>query len=516
MPETILIVDDGKDNRDFLAQHVLAPNEFNYLQAKDGAEGLQLALQERPDLILLDFQMPRLNGLQVLERLRQENVYIPVILMTLHGSEEIAINVYRLGVKDYVKKPYSVTEMLDAINRALSETRLRKERDELTNRILDANQQLQRRLQQFEILHQIGKRVTSSTDIASLLPQLVDAATRITEAEEGLLVLLQDGEMHARARKAVNSDYATAMDTPIKDRVSGHVLQQQQPILLEPEQLRGSNAPHSLICVPLTVGSRQIGTLQVLNHARDSRVFDQNDLLIVSSLGDYGAIAIENSRNLSALQESKQHVQNTFEQFVPPSVVKEALQTDVAPGGKRQVISVLFADIRGYTTFSERVSPEKVLEVLNHYLSVAGDIIIGWEGTLDKFMGDGLMAIFNAPTPQPDHAQRAAESALAMRQGIEEINRAYRMNLQYSLGIHVGEAVVGYLGTQYNVNYTAIGDTVNLAKRLQEKAAPGQILVSDLLVQKLGRQAQANPVGKIRVKGREEAAMVYELLELNS
>jgi len=249
MSETILVVDDGKDNRDFLAQHVLTPNGFQYMLAKDGAEGLQLALQERPDLILLDFQMPRLNGLQVLERLRAENVHIPVILMTLHGSEEIAINVYRLGVKDYVKKPYSVGEMLDAINRALSETRLRKERDDLTNRILSANQELQRRLQQFEILHQIGKRVTSSTDIESMLPQLVDAATRITEAEEGLLILLQDGQMHARARKPVNSDYAQTMDTPINDRVSGHVLQQQQPIVLEPEQLRGSNAPQSVVCL---------------------------------------------------------------------------------------------------------------------------------------------------------------------------------------------------------------------------------------------------------------------------
>jgi len=239
-------------------------------------------------------------------------------------------------------------------------------------------------------------------------------------------------------------------------------------------------------------------------------------LLIVGALADYGAIAIENSRNYAALQASKERVQNTFEQFVAPSVVKEALEGDVAPGGKRQVISVLFADIRGYTRFSERVSPEKVLEVLNHYLSVAGDIIIGWEGTLDKFMGDGLMAIFNAPEPQADHAQRAAEAALAIRQGVEEINRAYRMNLQYSLGITVGEAVVGYLGTQYAVNYTAIGDTVNLAKRLQEKAAPGQIFVSEPLVQKLGKQAEARPVGQIRVRGREETTMVYELLELRS
>lgn len=126
--ERILIVDDGRENRDFIVEYVIQPNGFVPLIARDGQEGLQLALQERPDLILLDLQMPKLNGLEVLEHLMAAEANIPVILMTFHGSEEIAVEVYRLGVRDYVKKPYTVEEMTAAIERSLTEVRLRKKK----------------------------------------------------------------------------------------------------------------------------------------------------------------------------------------------------------------------------------------------------------------------------------------------------------------------------------------------------------------------------------------------------
>jgi adenylate cyclase len=195
-------------------------------------------------------------------------------------------------------------------------------------------------------------------------------------------------------------------------------------------------------------------------------------------------------------------------------VVQRALEADVKLGGERQEITILFADIRGYTAFSEKVEPEKVVEMLNHYLSIAGDIIIGWEGTLDKFFGDGLMAIYNAPIKQADHVHRAAESALAIIQAAHEVNQIYGYELAYSIGVHVGEAVVGYIGTSYAVNYTAIGDTVNLAKRLQESAAPGQILIDESVVKRLGAQILTKPLGAISFKGRSQAAQAYELLEL--
>ena len=125
--ERILVVDDSKENREFIIDYILKPNGYEVLEARDGVEGMELARSASPDLMLLDLQMPRLDGTGVLTALRRENLSIPVILMTFHGSEEIAIEVFRLGVRDYVKKPYTPEEMLGAIETSLTETRLRKE-----------------------------------------------------------------------------------------------------------------------------------------------------------------------------------------------------------------------------------------------------------------------------------------------------------------------------------------------------------------------------------------------------
>ncbi|MEO1643779.1 MAG: adenylate/guanylate cyclase domain-containing protein, partial [Chloroflexota bacterium] len=263
---------------------------------------------------------------------------------------------------------------------------------------------------------------------------------------------------------------------------------------------------------------RMIDNLQSTQHTptqpEGSREFERNDAMMLQALSDYAAIAIENSRNYQSLRQSHAKVQDTFERFVAPSVVQKALTDDVQLGGERQEISVLFADIRGYTAFSENESPEKVVEVLNHYLSVAGNTIIGWEGTLDKFFGDGLMAIFNAPEKQEDHVYRATEAALAIIQAVKEINAVYGYDLAYSVGVHVGEAVVGYIGTAYAVNYTAIGDTVNLAKRLQESAVPNQILIDEAVVKRLGNKVKVKPMGELQVKGRSTPSRAYQLLDL--
>jgi adenylate cyclase len=175
---------------------------------------------------------------------------------------------------------------------------------------------------------------------------------------------------------------------------------------------------------------------------------------------------------------------------------------------------VLFADIRGYTAWSENAAPEKVIETLNHYLDLAAGVILAWEGTLDKFFGDGLMAVFNAPEEQPDHVHRAVDAALAIMRAAQEVNTQHGYQLAYSIGVHTGDAVVGYIGTSRALNYTAIGDTVNLAKRLQETAQPGQILIEESVVKELGDRVQARPLGDLKVKGRRSAAFAYELMDV--
>ncbi|MEO1288372.1 MAG: adenylate/guanylate cyclase domain-containing protein, partial [Chloroflexota bacterium] len=399
---------------------------------------------------------------------------------------------------------------------ALTETRLRREKDALTNRVLQANQELQRRLTEFEILYNVGKVVTSTMDLNRLLPEIVNAAVQITNAEEGYIILVEAEQLVRRAHKVPHSETSRPVAEPTRDRIAQYVIDKRESIALGPDRLRrgSQSGALSVASVPLRIGERTLGALQVVNHSDDSRIFARNDTMMLQALSDYAAISIENSHNYAAVQASAEKVQDTFERFVAPSVVQKALTDDVELGGERQEISVVFADIRGYTSFSENESPEKVVEVLNHYLSVAGGIIIGWEGTLDKFFGDGLMAIFNAPKKQDDHVHRAAEAAIAIIKAAEEINNVYGYDLAYSVGVHVGEAVVGYIGTNYAVNYTAIGDTVNLAKRLQEYAEPGQILVEEAVIERLGTDVRARLLGDIKVKGRQTVAKAYELVDI--
>ncbi|MGQ9585964.1 MAG: adenylate/guanylate cyclase domain-containing protein [Anaerolineae bacterium] len=217
-------------------------------------------------------------------------------------------------------------------------------------------------------------------------------------------------------------------------------------------------------------------------------------------------------------QREKEHIQQTFARYVAPQVVERLVrgEGEVRLGGVRQEVSVLFADIRGFSELSQRLAPEPLVDLLNRYLSLAGEAVLREEGTLDKFTGDGLMALFNVPLPQPDHPMRAARAALALhdaavRYGVSAEGEA---PLQFGVGIDVGEALVGNIGMSRLMDYTAVGDCVNLAKRLQEMASPGQVLLSRRAYLRLGETALVRAFDPVQLKGRQAPEPIYELLGL--
>jgi class 3 adenylate cyclase len=185
-------------------------------------------------------------------------------------------------------------------------------------------------------------------------------------------------------------------------------------------------------------------------------------------------------------------------------------------GGQRQEITSMFADIRGFTDFSLQHDPETLVDVLNQYLEVGAKAVLAEDGTLDKFMGDAVVAFFNAPLPQPDHILRAVRAALKIREGIDYLHKnipsAYQ--LSYGIGITVGDAVVGHIGTAKRVDYTAIGPSVNLARRLQEAAAPDQILLTRLAYKRIQNHIEAHLLPPLQVEGINEPIETYELIKL--
>ena len=207
-----------------------------------------------------------------------------------------------------------------------------------------------------------------------------------------------------------------------------------------------------------------------------------------------------------------------FQRFLSPAVI-ERLPTDpqeLSLGGVRQEITSLFADIRGFSSFSRQHSPEQLVEVLNQYLDIGAKSVLDHEGTLDKILGDEVVALFNAPLQQRDHVLRAVRAALKMQQEVARLHDRLPLafRLFYGVGINVGDAVVGFIGTEQQVNYTAIGSSVNLASRLQSAAAPGQILLTATAYRRVERYVEAQRLTPIEVKGFNEPIPVYELLEL--
>ena len=205
-----------------------------------------------------------------------------------------------------------------------------------------------------------------------------------------------------------------------------------------------------------------------------------------------------------------------LERMVSPAVLSQIDPDSLQIGGQRGEITIFFADIRGFTGYSEKQSPEDLVAVLNRYLAAGAEAVLRQEGTVDKFLGDAVMAWFNAPLPQPDHTLRAVRAALELQAAVERLHQELppEAHLSFGVGIHVGEAVLGWIGTEKRLDYTAIGDSVNSAKRIQENASKNQILISKEAYERVKGQVKAQPYAPLHVKGRTEIVEVWELAGL--
>ena len=246
------------------------------------------------------------------------------------------------------------------------------------------------------------------------------------------------------------------------------------------------------------------------------RAYERGWLLVARNATTEGRLEqrITQQRNeLSLLSKqlaiARTRLDELLRRFVPSAVVDDMLANGIKSelGGERREITVLFADLRGFTRWAEANPPEMVMDVLNNAFSCAVSVLLEAGATLDKFMGDALMAFFNAPNDQPDHASRALICAQKIRQMSSEQDVP-----QFGIGINTGLAVVGNIGTMEAMNYTAIGDAVNIAKRLEEMTAQGQVMIGRRTHQLADPSIKRISMGKIPIRGREQAVEVFELM----
>jgi two-component system NtrC family sensor kinase len=312
--QKILLIDDRRENIIFLANSILRPKGYDVITAMDGEKGLQRALEEKPDLIIMDLRMPKLNGLEVLSALREEQCHIPVILTTFHGSESVAVEAFRLGAKDYIIKPYTVEDIENAVERALGEGRP-EEKVQLKEEIGKINQQWERRVRELSTLHDIGKAVISLLDPEKVVNRVVEAAVFLTGAEEGFLLLADQDtkELYMRAGKGLSQKEARSFRVRVEDSLSGQVITTGKPIMVSSVQdqeefkLKTGYLVKSLLHVPLQLRNVVIGVLSVHNRV-SSKAFTDNDLHTLTALAGYAAVAIENAQLYQITQEKAQQL----------------------------------------------------------------------------------------------------------------------------------------------------------------------------------------------------------------
>jgi len=380
----------------------------------------------------------------------------------------------------------------------------------------------------------ISQIVNSTLDLNEVLRIVMDTIIRLTGAERGFLMLRDKaGELVTQVARDWERESIHPSDFAISRTVINRVISLEQPVLTTNAQLdprfegQDSVVAHnllSILCVPLKVKDELTGVIYA-DHRLRAGIFSERERDLLSAFANQAAVAIENARlfesTKKALEESleKKHLeaqQRLFERMVSPAVIEQLDPDKIQLGGQRAEITVLFADLRGFTRFSEHQAPETLVAILNRYLAAAADAVLAHEGTIDKFMGDSIMAWFNAPIPQPDHVLRAVRAALDIQFTVsqlqQELPRVYR--LSFGVGIHFGEAVLGLVGTEKRLDYTAVGDCVNSAKRIQENTTPGQILLSSEAYDHVAGKVIVNPVPPIHAKGKDRPLQVYEVVGL--
>jgi two-component system NtrC family sensor kinase len=300
--ETILVVDDNKEIVSALTD-VLKSKGYSVLSAYNGRTGLHLALERRPDLILLDWNLPQLSGYQVLQALRERGDDTPVVLMTIHGSESVAVQAFRLGVRDYIRKPLRVPEILAAIERALSEDRLRREKERISLQLSEANQQLEQRLLELTTLQAIGQSVTSVLELDKVLARVVEAACYFSDARESNLFLIDEANdaLTLCAHHGVDRNRPSDLRLKYSSSPLRQAIETGIPLSLTSKatgysiKLKTDYLVSSLLYVPIYIQERPLGVLGVSDKL-GGKSFTSEDARLLTSLGTYTAIAIENAR----------------------------------------------------------------------------------------------------------------------------------------------------------------------------------------------------------------------------
>src|SRR5438309_665741 len=376
------------------------------------------------------------------------------------------------------------------------------------------------------VLYEAGKALSSKLALEHICEQVISLACLIEGVERGFVMLFDERGEVAKQTEVRYRDPASSEKRPqiiLSQSVLELIRKERQPILIDDvsadERFTGSESLkisglRSAMCAPL-VGQNQLFGVLYVDNLEKASAFTQDELNVFALVAAQAGAAVDNAMAHEKIaQQSLQR--SALERFLSPEVVEMVVANpDIRLGGVNQEVTVMFADIRGFTTMSETMEPGHVVEILNEYFTRVTDVIFDNGGTLDKYIGDAVMAVFGAPISKGNDAAAAVNSAIQIQRLLVELNRDAAARewpeLRVGIGINTGSAIAGNIGSPRRLDYTVVGDAVNTAQRLMTNAAGGQILISESTARKMGKTFDLERLPELKVKGRSEAVPVFRV-----
>lgn len=380
--------------------------------------------------------------------------------------------------------------------------------------------------EKLRISFQLNQAIGTELNVDVMLDRILDKAFEFTNADRGVILLMDPSGVPTP--RALKSRLAKDERLELSQTILNEVINNHSAVLSSDATMDSRfGGSHSIIlqgirstmCVPLMYEDELLGMIH-LDTRIATGVFTEKDLQVLTVFAHQAALRIANAR-LVKLAEQEAIARNNLSRLLSPNLVEQVVGGNVAveKGGQLREATVLFSDIRGFTAMSERLDPQKMVSMLNEYFEIMVDIIFRYDGTLDKFVGDEIMAVWGAPVLQGDHAERATKAALEMMKALDDFNRFRVANgedaIKVGCGINTGSLVAGYMGSTRTLSYTVMGDTVNTAARLCSHAKAGEVLVTDPMRILLGDRLGLEHRPAVTLKGISRKVPIYRVLSLD-
>jgi adenylate cyclase len=389
-------------------------------------------------------------------------------------------------------------------------------------------QEIERSNRILKVLTEFSKALISVSALEDVLAQVVDIVFDHIPADRGFLMLIDENSGRLQPMVVKHREPGqeqgkitiskTIVERVIKDRVSILSNDAQYDSRFGAQDSIRIGSIRSAMCAPLWNKEQVVGIVHVDSNML-TNLFTANDLDLLGALANYAAVAVERAR-LTQKVVAEEKKRERLGRFLSPQVTNRILATSESQSiglGIPEVreVTILFSDLVGFTSMSERMSPAAVALLLNEYLGRMTDIIFKFEGTLDKYIGDAIMAVFGAPLDMPDHPAQAIRAALEMRERLEEFNAERREGpvLRMRIGINTGKVVVGEIGSINKKEFTVLGDAVNTASRLESSVAkPMMIVIGPTTYEAVRGEFECNSLGVVALKGKEKQVEAYEVV----